>query len=794
MRQSPAPVATGSPADAERMRSDSPTAELARARARFQLAARATGDVVWDRDLVRGELEWAGDTLALFGLPPEAVLLGADEEYGAWAAAVHPDDLAGARAMTRVALETGAEQWHQEYRLRRPDGGWRRILERAFIVRDAAGWPVRVVGALKDVTARYESERATILLASIVTSSADAIVSKTLDGVVTSWNAAAERIFGYTEEEMVGQPIFRLIPEELHAAERDVLERIGRGERAEVADVERITKHGSRIHISLTVSPVRDGSGRIVGASSIKRDITERKRTAEELARREERYRALVTATAAIVWTADAGGAFSTPQASWQQYTGQQWTEHAGMGWLDALHPDDRESVHAAWQRACQGRTPFEAYGRLWSEAHQAYRHFIARAAPVRAADGSLREWVGTVADAEEHWIAEERLRQAERMESVGRLAGGIAHEANNQMTVVLGAAEFLLRRLRDETAREDVEHIRRAAHRTAAITQQLLAYSRRQLLQPQVLDVNDVVTALAPVLERALGETCRVVLRLAPGLGPVKADPGQLDQVLLNLAFNARDAMAGGGTLAVETDNVLLDESYVLGKQVQSLVPGTYAMLMVSDTGRGMDEATLRHVFEPFFTTKGVGEGSGLGLSTVYGIVKQSGGFVWVYSEPGHGTAIKIYLPLVRSADARPADPPRPAAHGGTELILVAEDQPSVRSIIGRALRESGYAVLEAGDGAEALAIAERAARPPQLVIADVVMPTMGGKELSERLLRRWPDLPVLFISGYTGLDAVSRGMVEDDDGFMQKPLEPGTLVRTVREMLDAARSRTSA
>jgi PAS domain S-box-containing protein len=776
------------------MRSDSAQEELARARERFQLAARATGDVIWERDLRGGELVWAGDTLALFGLAPETVLLGPDEEYGPWAAAVHPDDLAGARAMTRVALETGAELWHQEYRLRRPDGGWRPILERAFIVRDPAGRPVRVVGALKDVTGEHESERITTLLASIVTSSADAIVSKTLEGVVTSWNAAAERIFGYTEEEMIGQPIFRLIPEELHGAERDVLERIGRGERAQVADAERVTKHGSRIHISLTVSPVRDGSGAIVGASSIKRDITERKRTQEELARREERYRALVTATAAIVWTADAGGAFSAPQASWQQYTGQQWEEYAGMGWLDALHPDDRESIRATWHRACEAHTPFEAYGRLWSEAHQAYRHFIARAAPVRGLDGLLREWVGTVTDAEEHWIVDERLRQAERMESVGRLAGGIAHEANNQMTVVLGAAEFLLRRLRDETAREDVEHIRRAAHRTAAITQQLLAYSRRQLLQPQVLDANGVVTALAPVIERALGETCRLTLRLAPGLGPVKADPGQLDQVLLNLALNARDAMPGGGTVAIETANVLLDEGYVLGKRVQSLVPGMYVMLMVSDTGHGMDERTLRHVFEPFFTTKGVGEGSGLGLSTVYGIVKQSGGFVWVYSEPGHGTAIKIYLPLVRSADVRPADPPPAPVHGGTELVLVAEDRPSVRSIIGRVLREAGYTVLEAADGAEALTIIEQTASPPKLVIADVVMPGIGGKELAERLTSRWPNLPILFISGYTGLDAVSRGMLEADGDFMQKPLEPGTLVRKVREMLDAARSQTSA
>jgi two-component system cell cycle sensor histidine kinase/response regulator CckA len=766
--------------------------ELHRNQERFQLAARATQDVIWDWDLIGDEMRWAGSTSKLFGHPLDAVGPLPSNAYRLWADRVHPEDLAQAKASSRAAFASGAKSWENEYRFRCADGSWAQILERAFVVRDSNGKAIRAVGAMQDITRRKESEHVSARLAAIVASSGDAIIGKTLDGVVTNWNAAAQQMFGYAEGEIVGRSIYVLIPEGLHASEQALLERIRRGERVEFAETERIRKDGSRIFISVTVSPIRDSSGVIVGASSIKRDVTERKRAAEELARREERYRALIIATTSIVWTTDPEGRFSEPQASWEEYTGQPWQEHAGLGWLDAVHPDDRDSVRASWMHARDKRTIYEARGRVWMEAHRRYRHFLTRAAPVLGPDGSVREWIGTVTDVEDRWLAEERLRQAERMESVGRLAGGVAHEANNQMTVVLGASEFLLRRLKVPEARDDVEHIRRAAHRTAAITQQLLAFSRRQVLQPQIVDLNALVRALQPILQRALGELSRLVLRLAPDLGPIKADPGQIDQVLLNLALNAKDAMPNGGVLTVETQNVMLNKAYGAGKAVESLVPGPYAMLMVGDTGRGMDRATLGHVFEPFFTTKDVGQGTGLGLATVYGIVKQSDGFVWVYSEPGRGTAFKIYLPLFVSAlEMATAVPPIPT-EGGSELVILAEDEPSVRDILARSLRDYGYTVLEAADGAEALELAERQPSPPALVIADVVMPGMGGRELSDKLTERWPWMPVLFTSGYTGVDAVSRGLLQEDRNFMQKPLEPEALARTIRQMLDARMSST--
>jgi len=755
---------------------------------RFHRAAEATRDLIWDWDLVDGAVSWAGAVREYLSPLPGDATSGRRLDHRAWASRVHPDDLPPTEAVARTAFESGAGSWEHEYRFLRADGTYACMTEHASIVRDAAGRPIRVVGAMRDDTQRKASEEATLRLAAIVTSATDAIVGKTTQGIVTSWNAAAERMFGYSEQEMVGQSIFRLIPEELHEEERTLLARVQRGERVEYSTTERVRKDGSRLVIALSVSPIWDASGRVVGVSSIKRDVTERQRAELELARREERYRALVMATTSVVWTTDSQGRFVEPQPGWEAYTGQPWGEHRESGWLLALHPDDRDEFRRAWLGAEQRRAFFEAAGRIWHHAGHRYRRFIARAAPVPDPDGGIREWIGTLTDVEEQRQAEERLRQADRLESVARLAGGVAHEANNQMTVVLGAAAFLLRHIRDHTAVQDLEQIRDAAQRTAAITQQLLAFSRRQMLQPQLVDLNAVVSKLEPVLQRALGETSRVVVRLAPDLGAVKADPRQLEQVLLNLTFNARDAMQGGGILTVETASVLLERPYVAGEGLPAMPPGQYARIVVGDTGHGMDRATLGRIFEPFFTTKPVGAGTGLGLSTVYGIVKQSGGFVWVYSEPGRGTTFKIYLPVVAATSGQPLAPSAEPPQGAQEVILVVEDDEAVRGVLARSLREYGYTVVEARDGVEALDVISKQTVAPRLVVADVVMPRFGGPELSAELLKHWPDLPVLFISGYTDLDSVSRGLVEDGREFLQKPIEPQALARKVRAMLQMA------
>ena len=758
----------------------------------FQLAARAAQDLMWDWDLVTGDIVWAGTTEPYFQVSPDRMAALTTGRYRVWADRVHPDDLAATEAAGRAAIAGGAESWQHEYRFRRADGSYADILERAFIARDETGKARRVIGAMEDVTARKAAERASTRLAAIVAASDDAIVAKTLEGVVTGWNPAAERVFGYSEAEMMGQSIFVLIPPELHDSERDILDHIRRGERVDFADTVRIRKDGTRINIALTVSPVWDSSGVVVGASSIKRDITERKRAEVELARREERYRALVRATTTVEWLATPEGHFMGEQASWSQYTGQPAEDQADLGWTNAIHPDDRQSFRTGWREARERPALWEMRVRLWSEQHRGYRHVMLRTVPNIAPDGTVVEWIGAITDIEDRWLAQERLRHADRMESVGRLAGGIAHEANNQMTVILGSAEFLGRSLESEVARVDLEHIRRAARRTAAITQQLLAFSRRQMLQPQVLDLNAVVSALEPILQRALGEISQVKLRLAEDLHAVRADPGQLDQILLNLALNARDAMPEGGTLTVETVNTTVDERHATAKAVEPVAPGEYIALVVSDTGMGMDRETMEHVFEPFFTTKPVGEGTGLGLATVYGIVKQSGGFVSVFSEPGHGTSFRIYLPVAAVGREKVGGRAPGLSGGGHETVLVAEDEPAVRAILARALREYGYSVLEARDGVHALELSQCAPAPPDIVIADVVMPGMAGKPLAEEVERRWPGTPVLFTSGYTGADAVSRGMLREGLDLLQKPIEPDVLAQHVRRILDARRAES--
>ncbi|MGH7498752.1 MAG: MASE1 domain-containing protein [Gemmatimonadales bacterium] len=454
---------------------------------------------------------------------------------------------------------------------------------------------------------------------------------------------------------------------------------------------------------------------------------------------------------------------------------------------LARVHPDDREFVDHTVRKALGegGRLDYEFRivlpdGRI--------RWIADQGRVVSRGPGRQPAMTGVCMDVTERRATEDRLRQAQRMESVGRLAGGVAHEANNQMSVVLGATDFILRRHDvPEAVRADVEHVRRAAERTAAVTAQLLAFSRRQVLKPEVLDLNEIIARFEPTLRRLMGEDCSVILRPAPRVGRVKADPGQLEQVLLNLALNARDAMPRGGALTVETFPAELTLEMSGLKPGVRVHPGSYAVLAVTDTGHGMDAITLGHVFDPFFTTKGVGQGTGLGLSTVYGIVKQSDGYIWAYSEPGQGATFKIYLKVSpESADVvQPESAKLERASG--EVILVVEDEEMVRQVAGRALADAGYTVREARSGKEALELLARGDGRIDLVLTDVVMPGMSGKDLAASLATLVPGVPVLFTSGYTDGEIVRRGLLAPDAAFVQKPFTPDRLVRAVRERLSA-------
>ena len=412
--------------------------------------------------------------------------------------------------------------------------------------------------------------------------------------------------------------------------------------------------------------------------------------------------------------------------------------------------------------------------------------------AMLRDATGVEVGTLGVLKDIGERRHLEEQLRQSQKMDAIGQLAGGIAHDFNNLLTVIAGRAQLIISRLRpEEPIHRDATLVRTTADRAAALTQQLLAFSRKQVLQPQVLDLNAVVAGMEPMLGRLIGEDIDLAVIPAVGLGRVKADPGQIEQVIVNLVVNARDAMPEGGCLTVETADVELDAAYA--SRHLSVPPGPWVMLAVTDTGLGMDEQTRSRVFEPFFTTKGPGKGTGLGLATVYGIVKQSGGDIQLYSECGRGTSFKIYLPRVAEPTTLPAEARAPAtlAPRGDETVLLVEDEPEVRDLAREILEASGYRVLQACDPHEAVLMAERHAGAIHLLLTDVIMPRQSGRALAERLRPLRPELQVLYMSGYTNEAIIRHGVLEPDTVFIQKPFTPAALGQKVRETLDGPRPR---
>ena len=507
----------------------------------------------------------------------------------------------------------------------------------------------------------------------------------------------------------------------------------------------------------------------------------ERKRTEEQLLENERRYRLLFQANPEAMWVYDCETLrFLAVNAAAVARYGYSEQEFLAMTVRD-IRPASELPRFEETLRGQDGGT-FSGYRHRRKDG--ALIDVDIEAQPLTFAGRSAR--LVLARDVTARRQLEEQLRQAQKMEAVGQLAGGIAHDFNNLLTAILGCTQLLLHATPPEDQRrEDVEEIKNAGLRAAELTRQLLAFSRRQVLAPKVLDVNAIVANMDKMLRRLLGEDVALVTHLAADLGPVSADPGQLEQVLLNLAVNARDAMPQGGRLTIETANVLLTEEYA--ERHHRLPPGPYVLLAVSDTGVGMDEITQKHLFEPFFTTKEVGKGTGLGLATVYGIVKQSGGYIWVYSEPGRGTTLKVYLPRVPgAAEPLPVAVESPELRRGTETVLLVEDAAPVRSLARKGLESYGYQVLEAADGPAALELSARHPRGIDILVTDVVMPGMSGRELAERLAPARPGMRVLYTSGYTDDAMVHQGVLRSGVAFLQKPFVPETLARKVREVLD--------
>jgi len=613
---------------------------------------------------------------------------------------------------------------------------------------------------------------------------ADAVALVAPDGTMLFASQSTERLLGFSPAELVGRPGFeRIHPDDLP------------GVRATLSEIAALP--GSPRAMGLRWRH-KDGSWRYIDAVAVNRlaepavgaivinfrDQTERRQAETALREQEERYRTLVEGVRDVIFALSPEGTITSLNPAFETITGWRREEWVGRPFEKLVHPEDLPFALELLGRVVRGDLRAVSQFRVSTAKHD-YRMGEFSATP-QLLEGRLIGILGIGRDVTERVQLEQQLRQAQKMEAVGRLAGGIAHDFNNILTAITGYADLLLEDLRPTDSRhQDVAEIRKAADRAAGLTRQLLAFSRQQVLQPSVIDVKTLVGDLQKMLGRLLGEDVALATQLAPDTGRVKADPGQLEQVLMNLAVNSRDAMPQGGKLTLETSNVDLSEGYAA--EHYPAQPGSYVMIAVTDTGTGMSEETQAHMFEPFFTTKEKGKGTGLGLATVYGIIKQSGGFIWVYSELEHGTTFKIYLPRVQeSVDVAKAAAARPRAARGSETVLLAEDEAPVRAVARQVLERHGYTVLEAPSAEAALDIAVRYSGAIHLLLTDVIMPGLSGRELATRLADLRPEARVIFMSGYTD-DAVTRhGVLEPGLAYLQKPFTPDALGQKVREVLD--------
>ncbi len=620
-------------------------------------------------------------------------------------------------------------------------------------------------------------------MAAIVQSSDDAIVSKTLAGVVLTWNPAAERIFGYSAEEMVGASIFKLVPPELHDEERSVLRSVTRGEPVAHFESTRVRKDGSRFPVELTVSPVRDASGVIVGASSVKRDITERRRALETSAR----LAAIVQSSDDAILSKRLDGVVLDWNAAAERIYGYSAAEMIGSSINKVVPEDLQHEEREILKRVANGE--HVAHYQTVRVRRDGTRLDIALTiSPVRDANGAIIAASSIQRDITASKRAEEALRQSSKMEAIGALAGGLAHDFNNQLYAVSGFAHFIGRDPGlSPSARADLLEIQKTTERMASLTRQLLAFARQQVLSPETLDLNAAVEDTRVMLQRLIGSNNPIELVLAPGPKWVRVDRAQLVQVLLNLVVNARDATPGGGRIELRTETLEVSPGHLFDKAELPVEAGAYAALAVVDLGRGISPQHLPHIFEPFYTTKDVGLGTGLGLSTVEGIVSQSGGRIQVKSAVGQGTTIKILLPLTTQPEPASASRTTARKRGGARgRILVVEDEDAVRAVVARTLQAEGYEVLGAREGKEALRELEEIGGAVDLVITDLVMPGMGGGQLGRELAQRYPSVPLLWISGHPREAELPRNLPGKDHAFLMKPVSPDALVDTVNRILE--------
>jgi PAS domain S-box-containing protein len=654
---------------------------------------------------------------------------------------------------------------------------------------------ILVTAAVRDVTARRLAAETAAQLASIIQSSHDAVIGKTLDQVITSWNPGAERLYGYTAQEMTGRNVEVLIPVEDRERETAVLAAVARGERVEQYQTRRVRKDGTLVEVSLTLSPIADHAGAIVA-----RDVTERQRA-------DTRFRGLLEAAPDAMVCVGRDGRIALVNAQTERLFGYERDELVGQP-VEMLVPDAVREAHpghragyvadprprpmgADMQLAGRRRDGTTFPAEISLSAIDTDQGILVSAA-VRDVSERLeiaaeRERLRTQAERDK---LERQLHQSQRLESLGQLAGGVAHDFNNLLGVISNNAAFageeVAKELPDRrwrAVRDDIDQVQQAAERAAGLTHQLLAFARQEVIQPRVLNVNDVVVSVEQLLVRTLGEHIELITDLAEDLDLVLADPGQIEQVLVNLAVNARDAMPGGGKLVIQTASTDVDQA--AADSHAGLSPGRYVSLKVSDTGTGIPKDVLDRVFEPFFSTKPKGQGTGLGLATVYGIITQARGHVRIYSESGIGTILTALLPVTeQAASGRPAPSTEPQ-RGHGEIVLVVEDEAAMRNVTRRLLDRNGYQVAAAASGHEALNILTGELEHIDVLLTDVIMPQMQGSNLAEKVRILQPGVRVVFMSGYTQGLLGEQGVLEPGVHLIEKPFSETTLLAKLHEIL---------
>ncbi|HKV42618.1 MAG TPA: PAS domain S-box protein [Blastocatellia bacterium] len=723
-------------------------------------------------------------------LSPEAESLGYSlEEWhrrpDLWISLLHPEDRKTMLGLDDPSLAP-ARRNEYEYRLIARDGSVRWFHDSGRFVKDETNRIICWQGVMVDITERKRAEealrRSDVQYRDLVEHSQDLICTHDLEGRLLSLNEGAARQLGYAPEALISRKISEGLPPELRVQFDAYLEEIkSKGIACGIMKVQtatgetRLWEYRNTLKTDGVPAPIVRGMAH---------DITERSRAEKALRRSEERYREIFEYGFVAIFVFTPDGRILVCNGAFAEVFGFGSVEEALQCNVASLFVDlEARDLMLEELRVRKGLRNYEV--ELRSREGKPL-HLIANLIGKFDKRGDLAEIHSHMFDNTNRKLLEEQLRQSQKMDAIGRLAGGVAHDFNNLLTAIIGYSQLLESRLDPESPMlRELGQIRKAGERAASLTRQLLAFSRRQMLQPRVLDMNTTIAETSKLLRRLISENIELITKLEPNLWKVKADPGQIEQVIINLVVNARDAMPEGGKLIIETANAKFNRPPV-GDQPAGEA-GPYVMLAISDTGCGMDIETRTHVFEPFFTTKPLGEGSGLGMSTVYGIIKQSGGEVVLYSEPDVGTTFKIYLPKVEEAEEESSSPfLSSASYRGNETILLVEDEESVRSLARDVLKTSGYNVLEAPTVEEALLIGDRADRI-HLMLTDVVMPQMGGRELARMLVRVRPDLKVVYMSGYTENAIVRGGILDAQIAFVQKPFIPTDLLRKIREVLDS-------